>query len=708
MRMPAVPCSPLRACVAQTRRPARVGRWAGLAFAVIVAVPALRAQQTPPDRIQLNQYLDWQDVQSPQVSPDGSQIVYGRRHVDKMNDRWRSSLWIMNADGTHDRFLADGSGAEWSPDGTRIAYVAEKEPGSAQIFVRWVDLEGPGSQISNVTESPSNLAWSPDGKTLAFNMNVAERADPEWRIPMPTPPKGAKWVEPPKIVTRLNFRSDRVGYTDTYYRQIFVIAADGGEARQLTTGDWNASAPAFSGDGQWVAFSSLRVPDAEHVFRHSAIYAANLTSGEVRQLTHTSGTSGGPIYSPDGRLVAYTHSDSVDHSAWSEGKVWLMNADGSNPRNLTASLDRPVSGILWAPNGSGVYFNVQSEGSQNLYFVSITGQVRPVTTGTHVLAVTDIAHNGLAVGTRTTPTMPNDVVTFTIPASGTAATFAQRTNVDASILAGKKLASTEEVWYTSRDGLRIQGWIVKPADFDPHHKYPLILQIHGGPQSMYNVAFNFARQDHAARGYVVLYTNPRGSTGYGEKFTNLIDNDYPDKDFDDLMAGVDTVVGRGYVDTNNLFVYGCSGGGVLTSWTVGHTDRFAAAVVQCPVIDWISFVGVTDGAGWYENFAKPFWEDPSEHLKRSPIMYVGHVKTPTMLMTGVLDLRTPIPQTEEFYRALKLRGVPTAMLRMNNEYHGTSSTPSNFLRTQLYLENWFERYGHMARSQAASETSPQH
>ncbi len=200
----------------------------------------------------------------------------------------------------------------------------------------------------------------------------------------------------------------------------------------------------------------------------------------------------------------------------------------------------------------------------------------------------------------------------------------------------------------------------------------------------------------------MLYTNPRGSTGYGEKFTNEIKNAYPGKDFDDLMAGVDTVIGRGYIDPKNLFVYGCSGGGVLTAWTVGHTDRFAAAAALCPVIDWISFVGETDGAGWYQNFEKPFWEDPSEYLRRSPIMYVGNVKTPTMLMTGVLDLRTPIPQIEEFYRALKVHGTPTVMIRMNNEYHGTSSTPSNFLRTQLYLRSWFDRYSAKNTTRATS------
>jgi dipeptidyl aminopeptidase/acylaminoacyl peptidase len=691
--------------------PSRSRRWSALRLSSALALAGLsavglplRAQHAPPDRLQLNQYLDWQEVQSPQISSDGSQIIYGRRWVDKMNDHWRTSLWIMNADGTHDRFLADGSGAQWSPDGKRIAYVAEGKPSGTQIYVKWVDLEGPGSQVSNLTASPSNLAWSPDGKAIAFNMNVPEQADPAWRIPMPAPPKGAKWVEPPKIVTRLDYRRDRVGYSDTYYAQIFVISPEGGEARQLTTGDWNASPPAFSGDGQWVAFSSLRVPDAEHAFRHSELYAANVRSGDVRQLTHQSGTSGGPVYSPDGRLIAYTHADSVDHSAWSEGHIWVMNADGSSAHAVTASLDRPVSGVLWAPTGAGVYFNTQSEGSQNLYYASTSGQVRAVTTGTQVLNVTDLSRSGVAVGIRTTPSMPNDVVTFTIPASGTASSFTQRTSVNGSLLAGKKLASTEGFWYTSNDGVKIQGWIVKPPDFDPNKKYPLILQIHGGPQSMYNVAFNFARQDEAAKDYVVLYTNPRGSTGYGEKFTNMIDNDYPDHDFDDLMAGVDTVVGRGYIDTKNLFVYGCSGGGVLTAWTVGHTDRFAAAVVQCPVIDWISFVGETDGAGWYDNFAKPFWEDPSEHLRRSPLMYVGHVTTPTMLMTGVLDLRTPIPQTEEFYRALKLRGVPTAMLRMNNEYHGTSSTPSNFLRTQLYVEGWFARYGHMAGAPAATQS----
>jgi dipeptidyl aminopeptidase/acylaminoacyl peptidase len=221
---------------------------------------------------------------------------------------------------------------------------------------------------------------------------------------------------------------------------------------------------------------------------------------------------------------------------------------------------------------------------------------------------------------------------------------------------------------------------------------------------MYNVGFNFAYQEHAANGYVVLYTNPRGSTGYGSKFGNAIKNAYPGKDYDDLMKGVDEVVARGYVDDQNMFVYGCSGGGVLTAWIVGHTNRFAAASSNCPVINWISFVGTTDGAGWYRNFEKFPWEDPTEHLRRSPLMYAGNVKTPTMLMTGVNDLRTPITQTEEFYEALKVQKVPTAMIRFNEEWHGTTSKPSNFLRTQVYLREWFVKH---SRGKSIKAVSPE-
>jgi dipeptidyl aminopeptidase/acylaminoacyl peptidase len=269
----------------------------------------------------------------------------------------------------------------------------------------------------------------------------------------------------------------------------------------------------------------------------------------------------------------------------------------------------------------------------------------------------------------------------------------QLTFVNDDLLASRRLGEVEEFWYRSSGDARIQGWIVRPPDYDPAKKYPLLLEIHGGPHAMYNVAFNPLFQWMAARGYVVLYTNPRGSTGYGTGFGNAINYAYPSVDYDDLMAGVDTVLARGLVDPARLYVAGCSGGGVLSSWVIGHTNRFAGAAVRCPVINWMSFAGQTDVPLFVANFfEKPWWEDPQPWLKQSSLMYVGKVDTPTLLMTGVLDLRTPMPQTEEFYAALKMRGVPAALMRFEGEWHGTSSRPSNFLRTVLYMDSWFRKY----------------
>jgi dipeptidyl aminopeptidase/acylaminoacyl peptidase len=320
------------------------------------------------------------------------------------------------------------------------------------------------------------------------------------------------------------------------------------------------------------------------------------------------------------------------------------------------------------------------------------GAVRQITKGNHQLLPSNMSKNGMVAGVSSDYKEPGDVVVFNLKQPAPR----KLTNVNDDLLENRKLGDVEEIWYDSVGGMKVQGWIVKPPDFNPQKKYPLILYIHGGPHSMYGVGFNFEFQNHAAENYVVLYTNPRGSTGYGKQFGNAINNNYPGEDYDDLMRGVDEVLKRGYVDEKNLFVTGGSGGGVLTAWIVGHTDRFAAAVSMKPVINWYSFVGTTDGADWYYNFKKLPWEDPAEHLRRSPVTYVGNVKTPTMLLTGELDLRTPMEQTEQYYRALKLRKVPTAMVRLNDEYHGFNALglrhPSNRLSQILYLRQWFEKY----------------
>jgi dipeptidyl aminopeptidase/acylaminoacyl peptidase len=647
--------------------------------------PAQAAVQPVANRLTLADYFDWEDVGNPTLSPDGKQIIYTRTWIDKLNDKRESSVWMMNADGTKNRFLVKGADAKWAPDGSRIAYIAPGEPGGAQLWVRYMDAEGATTQITRLTESPSEIEWAPDGKTIAFGMLV--RGTDAWRIPMPAPPRGAKWTEPPRVVTKVRYRADRQGFLEDGLRQLFTVPADGGTPRQVTSGEWAAGGTTWMPDGKSFLFTSNRIKESEYAWRESEIYRVDAVTGAVTQLTRRKGPDNNPVPSPDGRMIAYTGYDSTD-ATWKDAILYVMDADGSRPRALTEKLDRSPSGMIWAPDGSGIYFNVENEGSRNLYFASVAGDVRAVTKGTHVLTTADINRNFMAVGVASSSQKPGDIVTFDVRTP----VVKQLTDVNGDVLAGKQLATTEEIWYTSVDGFKVQGWIVKPADFDPRKKYPMMLEIHGGPHSMYNVGFSFARQDHASAGFVTLYTNPRGSTGYGSAFGNAIKNAYPGKDFNDLMAGVDSLVNRGYIDANRLYVYGCSGGGVLTSWIVGHTNRFAAASANCPVTNWLSFVGTTDGPGWYNNFAKYPWDDPSEHLKRSPLMYVGNVKTPTMLMTGVNDLRTPMGQTEEYYEALKILKVPTAMVRFNSEWHGTSSTPSNFLRTQLYLRSWFDKY----------------
>ncbi|MDE2652833.1 MAG: S9 family peptidase [Gemmatimonadota bacterium] len=647
---------------------------------------ALAAQNEPDGTLKLATYLDWETVSNPQISPDGSEIIFTKGWVDKINDRRSSSIYIMNADGSRMRVLVeDGSSPKWSPSGDRILYTAGTESEGTEIFVRWMDDEGAATQITHLENSPGNVEWSPDGTRVAFTMSVD--SDNPWPISLPGRPDGANWTEGPKVVDRLVYRRDRRGYIDGGYTHLFVVPADGGTARQLTDGDWNHNGVEWTPDGAEILFTSLRVEDAEHEWRQSDIYSVDVASGAITRLTDRSGPDGSPLPSPDGRLIAFTGND-LTTDTYITPRLYVMNRDGSNVRMISDGFDRRGSGMIWAEDGSGFYMTVRSEGTSNLYFASVRGGVRQVTEGNHMLSVSTIG-SGMAVGTRTDYQRPGDLISFPLGEPGR---ITQLTEVNADVLHGVALGDVEEVWYKSVENYDIQGWIIKPPGFDPSKKYPLILAIHGGPHGMYNVGFNFAWQNHAANGYVVLYTNPRGSSGYGSAFGNAIKNAYPGKDFDDLMAGVDLVIDRGYIDDQNMFVYGCSGGGVLTSWVVGHTDRFAAASANCPVTNWLSFVGTTDGASWYRNFEHFPWDDPSEHLRRSPLMYVGNVTTPTMLMTGEGDLRTPMPQTEEYYQALRVLKVPTAMIRFKNEWHGTSSTPSNFLRTQIYLREWFEKH----------------
>jgi dipeptidyl aminopeptidase/acylaminoacyl peptidase len=681
-----------------------IGWWVAGGAAALGALPLPSA--APDSLLRVADYLDYERVSDPAISPDGRSIVYTRGWVDQINDHWESALWIVNADGTRNRFLVEGSSPVWSPDGTRLAYVAmADEPKGPQIFVRYMDAEGATSQVTRLTSPPRSIRWSPDGKWIGYAGFVPKPT--EWSIPMPPPPPNAHWTAPPRIVDRLHYRVDRTGFTEPGDLHLFLIPSDGGTPRQITSGDWSVGVSydgiRFSAnwdwmpDGKTIVFDGLMEENADLQLQDANLYALDLASGRIRRLTPDRGLWAKPVVSPDGKQIAF-----VGHPYFAEtmhgGDLYLMNADGSGIRDLSKTFDRDPAmfgngTLVWARDGSGLYFSPDDRGTHNLVFAPVSGAgVRAVTTGPQMLDLGSIAQNGVMAGVRSTTTAPDDVVRIDLGPKGPAVT--QLTHVNDDLLAGRKLASVEEIWYLSTGGTRVQGWIVKPPDFTPGKKYPMLLEIHGGPQGMYGVGFDMMWQVFASNGYVVLYTNPRGSTGYGNAFMTAIEKNYPGPDYDDLMAGVDTVVGRGYVDPKRLYVAGCSGGGKLSSWVIGHTTRFAGAAVRCPITDWISFAGVSDVPLFAHSFfAKPFWEDPAPWLAKSSLMYAGNITTPTMFMTGVLDMRTPLPQSEELYAALKMRGVPTTLLRFANEWHGTESTPSNWMRTMLYMMSWFSKYG---------------
>jgi dipeptidyl aminopeptidase/acylaminoacyl peptidase len=681
--------------------------------ALLAALPSLHAQESAdPGRLTASHILDWERVANPQISPDGKQVVYTRSMVDKMKDEWVSELWILDADGGRHRFLTKGSSPVWSPDGSRIAYLEKGEPSGTQIFVRWMDAEGATSQITRITMSPRDVHWSPDGKSIAFTMNVPD--EQKWELTsMPSPPEGAEWTKPPRIVRDMHYRQDRVGFLDEGYRHLFIVPADGGAARALTSGKWHVGSRGRVGldygagldwtpDGKEIVFDGNMDPEADVKYRESHIYAVNVADGSIRNITSARGPWSSPRVSPDGTKVAFTGYEWTSQT-YKVTDLYIVNTDGTGVRNVSSELDRDVNEVVWSKDSELLFFSAGDRGSRNVHSASLNGGLKQLTQGVHMLSLSSVSNDGVAVGVLSSFQTPPDIVRFQL--SGSRPDTKQLTHVNDDVLAGVTLGEVEEIWYDSTDGARVQGWIVKPPEFDSSRAYPMILHVHGGPHGMYNVGFNNSFQSFAANDYVVLYTNPRGSTGYGTEFGNAIDNGYPSVDHEDLMAGVDALLGRGYVDADRTYITGCSGGGVLSSWAIGQTDRFAGAAVRCPVINWMSFAGTADITMWgyyrYEGFP---WDNAEKYLEHSPLMYVQNVTTPTLLMTGELDLRTPMGQTEEYYQALKALGVPTAMLRFHEEYHGTSSKPSNFIRTQLYILDWFGK--HTKNGARATDQAP--
>jgi acylaminoacyl-peptidase len=668
-----------------------------------------RVEQPDDDRFQPLDVFHLEYASDPQIAPDGKRVVYVRNFMDIMKDRRSANLWVIHVDTGEQRPLTTGKHSDtsprWSPDGKRLLYVSTSA-GSPQLYCRWMDT-GQTAKLTDVTSPPLGPVWSPDGKSIAFATHVAEPVKPF--AEMPPKPEGAEWAPAPKVLRKVIYRRDGGGYVKDGNVQLMVVPAEGGTARQLTRGSYDHMAAVWSPDGKALLFSANRHPDGDYDPLNSELYELTIASRRVMELTKRQGPDSQPTVSPDGKDIAYVGFDD-QRKGYQAHRLYVMNRDGSGVRRLAEKLDRDIYAPEWSKDGRGVFFLYEDRGTTRIGLASLTGDTKRVAADVGGLDLGrpyaggsfSVANDGTLAFTLARPDHPADVA-IQSPAD---VEGRRLTRLNDDLLGQKTLGSVEEITYkSSHDGRSVHGWIVKPPHFDPKKKYPLILEIHGGPYANYGTRFSAEIQLYAAAGYVVLYTNPRGSTGYGEEFAQLINGDYPGKDYDDLMSGVDAVVARGYIDQDNLFVTGGSGGGILTAWIVGKTNRFRAAVAAKPVINWYSEALTSDISVFVSRnwFAGPPWEHSEEYLKRSPISLVRNVTTPTMLMTGEEDFRTPMSEAEQFYQALKLRKVDTALVRVPGASHDIGARPSHTIAKTAVILKWFDSHRHSKRLEKTAD-----
>jgi dipeptidyl aminopeptidase/acylaminoacyl peptidase len=712
---------------------------AALLLAMVLTAPALAEEPGfGPESL-----WDWQFVGDPRISPDGERIVYVRSGIDRERDDYDNDLWIQEADGEA-RPLTSGSADDraprWSPDGRSLAFLSNRS-GKRQVFI--LDFRGGEAwQLTVDPEGVQSYAWSPNGRHIAFTSRTALPGEPGYEAP-DAAAKPRPRARAAVVTERLFYRNDgSPGYRSVKRAHTWVVDVDKGPkqgARRVTRGNFDDGDPVWSADGRHLYFDANRKEDGEYSDNDSEIFVVPADgSAEPRALTTRVGPDENPLPSPDGRWIAFTGHDATSppQSAYVSG-LYVMRSDGTQLRQLALDFDRDVpdsmmtdvaaprgggNRMAWSPDSRRILFTSTDRGQAHLYAVEVgSGDFEPLTRFRQGdLREFTVSRGGDVAAVYSSSARPAEVYSFPLSAAGRQPGWTQVSHHSGSVAAELRFSEYEELWFDSFDGQRIQGWIIKPPGFDATRRYPLILYIHGGPHAMYGTGFFHEFQVLANAGYVVLITNPRGSTGYGERFANIIQYKYPGDDFRDLMVAVDELLERGYVDESRMGVAGGSGGGLLTSWTVGHTDRFKAAIVERAVINWHNFVGTADlnyffATHWFRDFP---WRDSADYLARSPISYVDHVKTPVMVIHSAEDYRTPLDQGLQFYAALKMLKKPARLVVFPESSHGLSreGPPSQRVERLKLIREWFDEHlrnaamtveGHSPQEKTSKQIAPQ-
>ena len=624
--------------------------------------------------------FDLQYVSSPQISPDGSEIIYRRMTFDILKDKAVGNLWTVNVNGSNHQKLtsreSEEYGATWSPDGDRLAFISSTEEGS-EIYIYWKN-SSKYAKISQLEGNPSNLSWSSNGTNLAFTMKVKTLAPV--LVKMPKKPKGAKWAKTARITDRLYHESDGKGYIEPGFTHVFLISSEGSGVSKLTSGNFNHRGPlSWSKDNSKIYFTSNRSESWEYEFRNSEIYSVDIIDQKIRSLTDRNGPDSNPKVSPNGKHIAYLgYQDKVQ--AYQNTQLSIMDTNGDNTSLISFNVDSSINDYHWDSNSKGIYYSYDKLGDTKIAYLNLDGSFRNLAENLGGNSIGrpygggsfSVSNNGVIAYTNTSYKHPSELTVV----NGKKST--QITNLNSHLLENRNLGFVEEIWYKSSfDNRDIHGWVVYPPNYDSSKSYPFLVENHGGPISNYGSRFS-----------------PRGSTSYGEEFANLLHHNYPAEDYLDVMDGVDFCIKNGIANENMLYVTGGSAGGLMTAWMIGKNNRFKSAVVVKPVMNWISKTLTADNYFQYSDTrldGQP-WENFQEYWDFSPISLVGQIETPTMVMVGMEDLRTPPSEAKQLYHALKLRKIPTVLVEIPEASHGIANRPSNLITKVAHILAWFKQH----------------